>query len=142
MQQKQSIQFCMIFRILLSYWVQLNVNFMQNDASAAIIPHEHWSSITSHKMKSELENCVPFSKSIITLAMICQVLHMTTEKQKQCVYIFLLGIEKKTMKLRIMSQYVFQCHAIVMVTNFDRYLIIMPWDKCTKYKINGGHLII
>ena len=49
-----------------------NVKFIQNDAIAAIIPHKYGSFITSHRMKSELENCLPFSKSInVYLKMIC-----------------------------------------------------------------------
>ena len=68
-----------------------NVKFIQNDAIAAIIPHKYGSFITSHRMKSELENCLPFSKSInVYLRMICKVLHMTTSKiQKQCEYVYL-----------------------------------------------------
>ena len=44
--------------------------------------------------------------------------------------IFKRGIEKEeTMKLRIMSQSLFQCHAIYMVTDFDMYLIIIACDQ-------------
>ena len=68
-----------------------NVKFIWNDATASIITHKYGSFITSHRMKSELENCLPFSKSInVYLRMICKVLHMTTsEIQKQCEYVYL-----------------------------------------------------
>ena len=73
-----------------------NIKSMRNDATAAIIPHKCGSFITSHRMKSELENYLPFSESIIEChRLICKVLHMTTsEKQKQCACVSLKGIQK------------------------------------------------
>ena len=65
---------------------------------------------------------------------------MTTEKQKQCVPLNEELKKEERMKSRIMSQSLFQCHAIYMVTDwfgyvFDNYSLwsIRYLDTC-KYK--------
>lgn len=73
-----------------------NVNIMRNDATAAIMPHDHVDHLLLHiKWNQSLKTACPSANQSLPYHDLLGITYMTTEKQKQIVCAYLKGIEKR-----------------------------------------------